>query len=325
MRKRSKLFIVPVLALMGTPCAGATVTVTSTTDISDGDTSSISALIATPGPDGVISLREAITAANNTPGADTINFNIAGSGVKTIFLLTSKLPPITEAVTIDGYTQPSASFNTLAVGDNAVLRIEVTGNILPVPQLGSGLELDADNCVIKGLVINQFSGYGLPIPPNLGAIVIHSNGNVIAGNFIGTNAAGTAYAEVAMNTGRVDWVGISISGASSGNTTIGGPTPAARNIITGNTTAINIQNSSGNVVAGNYIGTDVNGAPMIFTSWNFTGSFDGPIRIFGASNNTIGGTAAGAGNLTTVGFPRWRLASGSRRLRADRTARASFP
>src|ERR1035437_6589699 len=301
MRKRWKLFAAPVLALMGSPLAGATVTVTSTTDISDGDTSSISALIATPGPDGVISLREAITAANNTPGADTINFNIAGSGVKTIFLLTSKLPPITEAVTIDGYTQPGTSPNTLAVGDNAVLRIEVTGNVLPVPQLGTGFELDADNCVIRGLVINQFSGYSLPISPNHGAIVIHGSGNVIAGNFIGTNATGTAYAEVAMNTGRVNWVGISISGASSGNTTIGGPTPAARNIITGNTTAINIQNSSGNVVAGNYIGTDVNGAPMIFTSWNFTGSFDGPIRIFGASNNTIGGTAAGAGNLTTVG------------------------
>jgi len=303
MRKRWKLFAVPVLALMGTPCAGATVTVTSTTDISDGDTSSISALIAAPGPDGVISLREAITAANNTPGADTINFNIAGSGVKTIYLLTSKLPPITEAVTIDGYTQPGTSPNTLAVGDNAVLRIEVTGNVLPVPQLGTGFELDADNCVIRGLVINQFSGYSLPISPNHGAIVIHGSGNVIAGNLIGTDATGTVYAQQAFNPPLdfTNWVGISISGASSGNTTIGGPTPAARNIITGNTTAINIQNSSGNVVAGNYIGTDVNGAPMIFTSWNFTGSFDGPIRIFGASNNTIGGTAAGAGNLTTVG------------------------
>src|ERR1035437_8119003 len=299
MKKRWKLFAAPVLALMGSPLAGATVTVTSTTDVSDGNTSSISALIATPGPDGVISLREAITAANNTPGADTIAFNIPESGVKTIFLLTSKLPPITEAVTIDGYTQPGASPNTLAVGDNAVLRIEVTGNILPVPQLGTGLELDADNCVIKGLVINQFGGYSVPISPNLGAIVIHGSGNVIAGNIIGTNATGTAYAEV--NNGRNNWVGISISGATSGNTTIGGPTPAARNLITGNTTALNIQNSSGNVVAGNYIGTDINGAPMIFTSWNYTGSLDGPIRIFGASNNTIGGTVAGAGNLTTVG------------------------
>src|SRR5665647_283260 len=149
MRKRWKLFAVPVLALMGTPCAGATVTVTSTTDISDGDTSSISALIAAPGPDGVISLREAITAANNTPGADTINFNIAGSGVKTIYLLTSKLPPITEAVTIDGYTQPGTSPNTLAVGDNAVLRIQLSGDPAATGPTFGGLSVTAANCVVQ--------------------------------------------------------------------------------------------------------------------------------------------------------------------------------
>src|SRR5712664_3588621 len=72
----------PSMAL--TPSAGATISVNSTTDVADGDTSSISALIATPGPDGVISLREAIIAANNTAGADAISFNIPGGGVKTI-------------------------------------------------------------------------------------------------------------------------------------------------------------------------------------------------------------------------------------------------
>ena len=302
MRSSWKLSAVPLLALIAFPCAGATVTVTTASDVSDGNTSSISALIASPGADGVISLGEAITAANNTPGADTIAFNIPGSGVKTIYLLTSKLPPITESVTIDGYTQPGASPNTLAVGDNAVLLIEVTGNLLPVPQLGTGLELDADNCVIKGLVVNLFGGYSVPLSPNKGAIVIHGRGNVIAGNFIGTNAAGTAYAAVGLHTGNVNWVGISISGAGSGNTTIGGPTPAERNIITGNRTALNIQDSSGNVVAGNYIGTDINGVPMVFPVPPLPyASLDGPIRIFGGSNNTIGGTAAGAGNLTTVG------------------------
>ena len=50
--------------------SASTAVVDSTTDVSDGDTSSIAALIATPGPDGVISLREAITAANNTSGAE---------------------------------------------------------------------------------------------------------------------------------------------------------------------------------------------------------------------------------------------------------------
>ncbi|HBE67001.1 MAG TPA: hypothetical protein DDW52_02525, partial [Planctomycetaceae bacterium] len=56
----------------------AGVTVTAFNDVVNGDMTSIAALVATPGPDG-ISLREAIIAANETPGLDTINFSGAGS------------------------------------------------------------------------------------------------------------------------------------------------------------------------------------------------------------------------------------------------------
>jgi len=52
----------------------AAVSVGSVFDLVDGDTSSIANLIAAPGADG-ISLREAITAAGNTAGADTITFD----------------------------------------------------------------------------------------------------------------------------------------------------------------------------------------------------------------------------------------------------------
>jgi CSLREA domain-containing protein len=54
-------------------------------------------------------LRAAVQEANATPGADTINFNIsaAGDGLATISP-DSPLPPITNTVTIDGYTQPGA-------------------------------------------------------------------------------------------------------------------------------------------------------------------------------------------------------------------------
>src|SRR5262245_61972225 len=69
-------------------------------------------------------LREAIDAANANPGPDIINFNISDTGVQTISP-TSPLPTITEAVTIDGYTQPGASDNTVAVGNDAVLLIQV--------------------------------------------------------------------------------------------------------------------------------------------------------------------------------------------------------
>src|SRR6516165_442617 len=94
----------------------ATITVTGTGD--------------TIAQDGVVTLREAITAANTNadpsgdttpgdPGPDTIAFHIPGAGVRTIHL-TSALPTITEPVVIDGYTQPGSSANTLADGDNAV-------------------------------------------------------------------------------------------------------------------------------------------------------------------------------------------------------------
>src|SRR5713226_2668330 len=119
------------------PMAGATFTVTTTAD--NGSNSS-----PTPG-----SLREAIVNGNAVCGG-TINFNIPGSGVQTITPPAS-LPDITAPVTIDGYTQPGASPNTLGNGDNAVLLIELNGNG------GSGLSITTANCTVRGLVINGFN------------------------------------------------------------------------------------------------------------------------------------------------------------------------
>jgi hypothetical protein len=75
----------------------------------------------------VCTLRAAIEESNaTTTDADIIYFNIPAafrdpdSGVAT-FKPTTPLPPITDQVTIDGYTQPGASPNTKAVGNNAVL------------------------------------------------------------------------------------------------------------------------------------------------------------------------------------------------------------
>ena len=60
---------------------------------------------------------------------DTIAFNIPGTGVHTISPA-SALPAITNPVIIDGYTQPGASPNTLANGDNAVLEIVLDGAVV---------------------------------------------------------------------------------------------------------------------------------------------------------------------------------------------------
>ena len=128
---------------------------------------------------GAGSLAQAILNANGNPGPDVISFNIPGSGVHTISP-TNQLPPLTDPVTIDGYTQPGAIPNSLAVGSNAVLLIELNGALANSPY---GLSLIGGNCTIRGLIINRFNNYG---------IYIDSKGNnVVAGNFIGSNASGT--------------------------------------------------------------------------------------------------------------------------------------
>ena len=84
-------------------------------------------------------------------------------------------------------------------------------------------------------------------------------------------------------------------GASNGanDNVVGGTTAAAHNIISGNQlNGVHIDtNSNGNVVEGNFIGTDVTGTQNL-------GNHDFGLRLgFSDSNNTLGGTVAGAGNV----------------------------
>src|SRR5262249_17605721 len=136
---------------------------------------------------------------------DEIKFNIPGAGLHTI-KPQSALPTITDAVTIDGYTQPGASANTEANGNNAVLLIELDGSM--AGKKVNGLHITAGETKVQGLVIHSFPGSG---------ILLGGSGiNVISGNFIGTDPAG--------QTDKGNLNGIVISPGSSDNT-IGGATP----------------------------------------------------------------------------------------------------
>lgn len=116
-----------LLALWSGPAEAATFTVNRTDDADDRNIND-SNCDTSRKRGKQCTLRAAIQEANNTPGADTINFNIGGAAsVKTISPA-SPLPTITEAVTINGYSQPGASANTLAVGNNAVLKIQLNGS-----------------------------------------------------------------------------------------------------------------------------------------------------------------------------------------------------
>ena len=113
----------------------ASVTVGNATDLVNADTSSILTLINNDGGDG-ISLREAITASNNTVGEDAITFDASLSG-QTITLGGMDID-ITEAVTIDATTlssdvtidgnQQSRIFDiTAARGDFTLAGLTLTG------------------------------------------------------------------------------------------------------------------------------------------------------------------------------------------------------
>jgi CSLREA domain-containing protein len=226
-------------------------------------------------------LREAIDAANANPGADIINFNIPGTGVHTITPATS-LPEITDTTSIDGYTQPGSSENTLAVGDDAVLLIELDGSAL-VGVGHSGIRINSDENVIRGLVINRFSSVGISLGNSILAPV--SSNNLVEGNFIGTDPSGTSPLG---NT--VAGVGIF---ADTGNL-IGGATPAARNLISGNGSGVLVWgvtiDTSSNTIAGNYIGTDHTGTAALPNGIGVNLYLD----TFG---NTVGGLETGTGNL----------------------------
>ena len=228
---------------------------------------------------GTGSFRQAIMDANSM-GGGTIQFNIPGTGVHTISPL-SALPTITQSVVIDGYTaQSGASPNTNppTQGINAVITIELSGaNAGNV----SGLTINAANCTVRGLVVNSFQHDGIDVC---------TNGNVIEGDFIGTNPAGT----VAMPNGSAGNGGIifGFCGTPS-NCTLGGTTAAARNLISGNTgVGIGLGNGNGNMVQGNLIGTDVSGTLALQNSG---------VGVSSSGTGTlIGGTTVDARNVISA-------------------------
>lgn len=274
---------------------------------------------------GTGSLRQAILSANATPGLDTVSFAI-GTGARTIKPL-SALPAVTDPVVLDATTQPGYTNRPLIelsgaslpagntttgltihaggstvrglvinrFGGNAISLLSKGGNTVrgnyigtdatgaaAAPNGGQGVLVQASGNVIGGvtaLVRNVISGN---TKNGIQLYTTAASRNTIFGNYIGTNAAGTA----AVANGKC---GVSV--ASAGNT-IGGPTAAYRNVISGNLSdgvLIAGAGASGNKVQANYIGT------------NATGSAAVPNRLYGVEisqpNNAVGGPFARMRNV----------------------------
>ncbi len=299
--------------LMATPNPVATFVVNTSDDLDDGTCDLTHC-----------SLREAIRAANASPGADRIRFDIPPGGPQTIQPLT-ELPHVNETLEIDGATQPGFADRPI---------VELDGSRLPANANGFFLDgrLAANDSVIRGMAINRFSASGIRLQEAHGVLV---EGNFIGTDPMGTVAVGNVFGVAIVGGGNHVIEGNLISGQSRegildstgagsggnrivgnligtdrtgalaiGNGTgvailtpdnaIGGSAPGEGNLISGNAThglAIAGAAAIGNLVRGNKIGTDLAGASAV------PNGGDGISVGFDCAGNWIGGESAGAGNL----------------------------
>jgi parallel beta-helix repeat protein len=214
------------------------------------------------------SLREAISNANLSPGADNIYFHIplndqgynSMTGVWTI-RINSSLPMIQ-----GGYINIDATTQETNLGNTNVFGPEI--RITPVGTISYPLIIVSPGNTIKGFIISGFE-YGI--------LIYNSTAfsNTISNNYIGVNYEGTQ--------AEPNQYGIGAGGNAYGNT-------ISDNIISGNTQAgIAITESENNIIRSNLIGTDFMGMSVIPNLYG--------IAIQNASNNLIGGILLNDRNL----------------------------
>jgi hypothetical protein len=253
--------------------------------------------VTTDADAGPGSLRQALTDANASDGADKIVFAIPGGGTHTIHL-TSPLPDITSPVTIDGTSQSGAKANSAKAGSNAEPAVAISGGD---KTLGNGLTLaeGSDDSTVRGLSITGFTGTVLT--GNGAGIKVESADNTIAGNFLGVEPDGETAAP-----NRT--AGVLVAGGKQN--TIGGGDAADRNVVSGNGTHLNLQNpvpigtagidirgtgSTGNTVENDVIGLSASGKQV--ATGGVTGASliqgNGVLLEAGAQRNVVGATNQG--------------------------------
>jgi hypothetical protein len=119
--------------------------------------------------------------------------------------------------------------------------------------------------------------------------VLDGDDNRIEANFIGTDVGGTSSEGNACSGIVLSALG---TGPGSSNNVVGGSSPQARNLVSGNGCGgIEIGPGENNTVHGNYVGTDITGTMAL------PNTTDG-VRVFNASRgHAIGGTGSGEANL----------------------------
>ncbi|MEG4630803.1 SdrD B-like domain-containing protein [Microcoleus sp. AR_TQ3_B6] len=216
-----------------------------------------------------------LNAPNNTIGGNTAGARNIISGNNAFGVLIQNIPATSNAATgnkvLGNYIGTDVN-GTADLGNTltGVLVQDAAGNTIGGTAAG-------DRNIISGN-----DGFGVQI------LNANATLNSVLGNYIGTNAAGTA---ALPNT-----IGVVVDKAPSN--TIGGSVAGAGNIISGNSNpsaGLGVQitgaSATGNTLRGNFIGVAANGTSPL-------GNSSIGVQITAAaSNNAIGGTAAGEGNI----------------------------
>jgi hypothetical protein len=187
---------------------------------------------------------------------------------------------------ISGHTNGGAAvqFNGSGTGYAVLgnrLGTDITGESAVPNNAFAAIRADSDNVAIGNGVDdgNLISGNCCT------GIALNGSGHTVEGNAIGTNRSGT--------TALPNSNGIQLE---ANNATIGGTDANQRNVISGNLGSGIFSGSNGagqgSDIQGNYIGTDATGSSAI-------GNDSGGISLAGGRSVTIGGSAAGAGNVVS--------------------------
>ena len=193
----------------------------------------------TPICGGACTFMGALMEAMAGAGSQLIQFSIPGSGPHVIPWLgyPDEFFPypiyLMGTLTVDATTQPGYSGTPLVGLDGYYVTV------------GAGSQ-----ATVRGLILSGSAGHG---------IELRSDGNILEGNYIGTNVNGDAVA-FHPNPGS----GVVICGTS--NNIIGGTTQTARNVISGSKLyQVHLIGAKDNKVQGNYIGTNSKGDAALFT------------------------------------------------------------
>ena len=237
-------------------------------------------VVTTSADAGPGSLRQAMQAAIAVPGNESIIFDIPSlTPADLTILLTAPLPVVTSPLSIDGV-------NINRPGNLAAL-VNIDGQRVAGAANGLVFTVTAAGSTVRSLGIANFTrGAGI----FMAAAGMDVAGNTLTNNSFGITASGgLSGSQIRGNAiSQITTFGIYL--ASATGLTVGSTTVGQGNTVTGGTGRQAY--STGLYATGNLAGTRVIGN-------TFSGNAGSGVMLVNATRITVGGTAAGSGNIIT--------------------------